>query len=307
MPDVANALKFQKKMIGVEQAYLVNVRRHRRNTRRVLLDIIDRDGISRSAIAQMRAAIDALGREITLEAQTTAREAKRIVGIYLNKQVQLVRRMKLADMDTNVIIGAGAGAERDAEESYMTNTSAWLDTLQAQIQTQSARLRLSNADTQAIIARLLSTTASDGRSSVWGVSEAQAQTEETTNLWNYSGSLLAVYLGIFGSQQSGFQKQAIATIDERTTDCCLRVHGQTKPLDEPFKLTGTPRFADEIQDPPFHWYCRTSEALYHPEFEQFGIPTQQMIDAAQYELLQREKTRERVTIYPSHATARRAT
>ena len=62
-----------------------------------------------------------------------------------------------------------------------------------------------------------------------------------------------------------FLRQAIATIDERTTDTCLRVHGQTVGLNEPFKLTGTPRFADEMMRPKFHWYCRTSVVLVPAE------------------------------------------
>lgn len=65
-----------------------------------------------------------------------------------------------------------------------------------------------------------------------------------------------------------FQKQAIAAIDGKTTDCCLRVHGQVVPLSAPFHLTGTPRFADRMDWSPFHWRCRTSIALYLPNFDQ---------------------------------------
>ena len=64
-----------------------------------------------------------------------------------------------------------------------------------------------------------------------------------------------------------FSKQAVAGLDERTTDCCLRVHGQVQPLDGKFNLTGRPRFADEMDWAPFHWYCRTSIALYLPEYD----------------------------------------
>ena len=69
------------------------------------------------------------------------------------------------------------------------------------------------------------------------------------------------------SQEEVFQKQAVAALDARTTDCCLRVHGQVVELDEPFHLTGTPRFADDMDWPAFHWYCRTSGVLYQPEFD----------------------------------------
>lgn len=59
-----------------------------------------------------------------------------------------------------------------------------------------------------------------------------------------------------------FDKQAVAGLDENTTDCCLQVHGQIQPLDGKFHLTGTPRFADELEHTPFHWHCRTSIVLY---------------------------------------------
>lgn len=74
----------------------------------------------------------------------------------------------------------------------------------------------------------------------------------------------------FSSQQNTykFQKQAIAALDARTTDCCLRVHAQVQPFDKPFILTGTPRYADKVDWPAFHWYCRTSGCLYVPEFDE---------------------------------------
>lgn len=64
-----------------------------------------------------------------------------------------------------------------------------------------------------------------------------------------------------------FKKQVVAALDERTTECCLRAHGQIQPLNRPFELVGTPRFADKIDWPPFHWYCRTSVVLYNENFD----------------------------------------
>lgn len=68
-------------------------------------------------------------------------------------------------------------------------------------------------------------------------------------------------------EAGGFKKQAVAALDERTTDCCLRVHGQIRELGEPFHLTGTPRYADDLDRPPFHWYCRTCLVLYKDSFD----------------------------------------
>lgn len=76
-----------------------------------------------------------------------------------------------------------------------------------------------------------------------------------------------------------FDKQAIAALDGRTTECCINVHGQIRKLDEPFKLTGTPRFSDERDQPPFHWRCRTAMALYRADYDD-GM-TQRLRSAAQ--------------------------
>jgi hypothetical protein len=63
------------------------------------------------------------------------------------------------------------------------------------------------------------------------------------------------------------RKQAIAWVDPVTTDCCLRVHGQIQDFNKPFRLTGTPRYADRMSSPPFHMWCRTALALYMEEFD----------------------------------------
>lgn len=80
-----------------------------------------------------------------------------------------------------------------------------------------------------------------------------------------------------------FQRQAIAAIDGRTTETCLRVHGQIVGLDEPFRLTGTPRFADTMLKPPFHNFCRTVDVIYQAELDTTGI-TQNLRSLARDEL-----------------------
>jgi hypothetical protein len=95
-------------------------------------------------------------------------------------------------------------------------------------------------------------------------------------------------------------KQAIAAIDERTTECCLRVHGQVVPLDGEFHLTGRPRFADYKAAPPFHWRCRTATALVRPVDAGDGL-TQGMLSAALAELMARDVTGGRVEIHPANA------
>lgn len=90
-----------------------------------------------------------------------------------------------------------------------------------------------------------------------------------------------------------FLKQAVAAIDERTTDCCLRVHAQIVPMEEQFRLTGTPRYADRLAWPPFHWFCRTSVVLVTPD-EKDDELTRKMREAADAELEFRAQVAERI-------------
>lgn len=103
--------------------------------------------------------------------------------------------------------------------------------------------------------------------------------------------LLAWWIGRDKVARPGFQrfqKQAIAVIDEKTTDCCLQVNGQVRDFDKDFHLTGTPRFADFQEWSPFHYNCRTTIALYDPSFD-FGI-TAQIEEAARKEREKRKST-----------------
>ena len=69
------------------------------------------------------------------------------------------------------------------------------------------------------------------------------------------------------SRKGDFNKQVVAALDHRTTDCCLRAHGQIVSFQDKFKLTGTPRFADELDWTPFHHLCRSSIVLYLPGYD----------------------------------------
>ena len=81
------------------------------------------------------------------------------------------------------------------------------------------------------------------------------------------------------SRKAGeFSKQVVAALDHRTTDCCLRAHGQVVSFSQKFKLTGTPRFADELEWTPFHHYCRSSIVLYLPGYDD-GLTERMVKDA----------------------------
>ena len=307
MPDVAIAQTFIKKMTSVEEAYLRAVDAKRREARRAWLDIVTRDGVSRAAVGQMQAEVQALRREIVGLGREAGREIRRTVGNYTRKQVDMAKRAGLQTVETIQLEASNSGIQREGEEAFLTSSPVWLDTLESNLDVVAARLRLAGADEAAILARLVNEGVGDGRASLWRTTGNAAQLEETRDVWTYATGLIAAYLTTMNQlvTSAEYKKQAIATIDERTTDCCLKVHGQIQPLEKDFRLTGTPRFADKVPDPPFHWYCRTTEVLYNEKFEEFGITTEKMRDAANAELDARATTGTRETIYPSHATARR--
>lgn len=104
--------------------------------------------------------------------------------------------------------------------------------------------------------------------------------------------------------QDEYMRQLVAAIDERTTDCCLRVHGQAVKMDEPFHLTGTPRYADTLMTPPFHDFCRSSQVLVRKSERDDGL-SQRMRVAATREIDARGEDDNRKRISPAHATSGR--
>jgi hypothetical protein len=88
----------------------------------------------------------------------------------------------------------------------------------------------------------------------------------TSAFW-LARSVWTAWAEMVQKNSNGFSKQAVAALDNRTTDCCLRVHGQVQPLNGQFNLTGDPRYADNLDWAPFHWWCRTSIVLYKEEFD----------------------------------------
>jgi hypothetical protein len=101
-----------------------------------------------------------------------------------------------------------------------------------------------------------------------------------TLVWNSFNSWVG-----HNSNNTVFSKQVIAALDKRTTNCCLEAHAQIQPLDKPFKLTGTPRFSNFMDWTPFHYYCRSSVALYLAGFDD-GL-TEKMRAGADFFLAER--------------------
>ena len=94
------------------------------------------------------------------------------------------------------------------------------------------------------------------------------------------------------TQIPGLKKQLIAAIQPgRTTETCLKAHGQVQDIGSPYRLVGSPRFSREIMYPPFHWRCRSSSVAYHAEAEKRSkLKTEDMKDDAKAVLDQNKET-----------------
>lgn len=182
----------------------------------------------------------------------------------------------------------------------------WVDVVRGRMLADLSRLSAIGADTEQIALELLSERVVNGRVSTWRAGRSSLETGEQLNLWGaVSGAIGVIFAGVNAASEARLERQAIAVLDEHTTDCCLRVHGQIVGQDQPFHLTGTPRFADYVPSPPFHWFCRTATAIYHVAMEAVGVSTETMRTAARDELRAREQTKGRVEIHPAHAASRR--
>lgn len=137
--------------------------------------------------------------------------------------------------------------------------------------------------------RLFQKTPVDGKASVFrrGMTSADLMVRRGVIDANNNSKQIALERG--AEIVPGLQKQAVAHIGANTTETCLRVHGQVRNVDEPFDLTGEPRFARQMMSPAFHWHCRTTIVAYHPDYElSSGLKTADMRQAAQERLAKNE-------------------
>lgn len=259
-----------------------------RNTERSLRDVLQRPGpsVTREAgevMRELRRVLAAVAAEILADAtaagQTHARQQAKAQGL-------------------DVPMGVFAPAVDTAAMA-----AAWLATVDQQAAAVGA-LTATGADEDEILgdgsrAGVLRPAPVIAEGSRWVASAV------TTATALYFASLLGRQgRGTGAGTANEWYHQVVAGIDERTTDCCLQAHGQIQPLDRPFKLTGEPRWADELDHPPFHWYCRSAEAMLHRSQVDDAF-TREMEEAADAERRARRETGQRVEIHPAHARSRR--
>lgn len=307
MPDLRPATAFRRKMTALERRYIRSVEQAMRQSRLALVEaLVSSGGNDISLVPVIRRELDDLRRQVAAIAAEFSQPIEAAAATLAERQFEQVARLTTAAPDFQAAQNGTAGERRTVMGGLLQNITNWIDALQVRLQTELGRLRASGEETDAIVARLLAEDVADGRVSVWRDATNRMASDSQIDLWTAATNLARTYYSAGENQvQQVWRKQAIAAIDERTTDCCLRVHGQIQDRDKPFKLTGTPRFRDEIMEPPFHWFCRTATALWLEEFEQAGITTEAMRAAALAELEARERTGTTVEIHPAHATSRR--
>lgn len=306
MPNIKIPAQLVKKMIRFENNYLHEINLVRKDTRREMLDIIQCQGIKISTTRLLKNAIRTLETDSSRIQNKYSALLDQIVIWYMDKQIYLLEQVGENDLPEIQILNNLTYSERlQIYDQYLDN-SQWISNFANSISLNITRLSVVGAEETAVIDRLLSEKIADGRASVFRLSGVAAQTHVRTDSW--VATLVSVMLlsnQLERIAHTKYEKQAIAAIDHKTTDCCLRVHGQIQPMDKPFILEGTPRFADKMHSSPFHWGCRTSISLYVAKMELFGIPTAEMKDAAMAEIKAREETGYRKRIWPSHSTSRR--
>lgn len=307
MTDLRSFNRYQRRMNRFERDYIREARRSYNDARREARDILERLGPANPNLA--RSLGDALSQFERILRQT-AREKNTTLHQIASEmaQSQFEALSRFAD-DVPPFDQVQRSTEADQQQltdRYLQNATAWLSGLKSRLEATVRELQSKGEDEQAIANQVTSLQIAGGRASVFRHGLNTLTTESERNIWN-SGNALAMLFYRAGESisQRGWEKQAVAGIDERTTDTCLRVHGQVQPLDKPFRLTGTPRFAGHIQAPPFHWRCRTSQALYAVQMEEIGFSTDQMRHAANLEIKARRETGKKVDIHPAHATSRR--
>ena len=266
MPDLQIAEQYIRSMTATERTMASAARR--------IWDAA-RDGVQRIArqVVQPGLAVSALEALLSDVASAVERDM----------------RVSLEEVATHTATFVQAQAPTAAITGATPATSvvrAWQSAAFGIFLTDINRLYATGADTGAAIDRLV--TGADGRQSVADAAGNSLQLAVEGAIWAAgNGYASRMYQQLAQRGDAQYRRQAIAAIDGRTTRCCLNVHGQIVDLDEPFHLTGSPKFGDYIMAPPFHHRCRTVVTLWHPSMEAIGTSTATMRTRARAELTRR--------------------
>lgn len=306
MPNLKPTYQYTARMIRLERQLIAGIQRALAEFRRDSLDALYSSKVNHELMRQITTFIERMTDKIKLLQSAILQPLDETALWYMNQQLGLLRAVGEKRLPNIQQLNLSTYSKRMDAYELLKVPPAWITTMKKNMELNLTRGMISKVDTTSLVERLFAVNVLDGRASVARLAGVAAETEVKSNIWTASIlSMFALYDETKNQTGTIYSKQAIAAIDSKTTDCCLQVHGQIQPLDKPFHLTGTPRFADYVDSPPFHWNCRTAEALYTESMEEKGTTTSQMKDAADAELTARAITGKRQIIWPSHATSRR--
>jgi hypothetical protein len=307
VPDLTAARRFSDELERALGGYSGELQRELDGTRARLAEAmagarLDRGRVRQVAVREFRA----LGEKTARIGRDYEGRVTITVEGFVAGQLEIARSVMPGVVDADAIRREMRGESKRLAAEVLGNTPTWVAQLSTTYLAELSRMRVAGDDWRTATDRLLAVDLVAGRASVTRAAGNSLALEADLDVWT-----LAMAMAQNSFERAGrrsrvvFKKQAIAAIDDRTTECCLRVHGQVQEMKAPFVLTGRPRFADRLQGPPFHWRCRTATTLYSEAMEMVGVPTAAMLAAARAELKARARTGTRATIWPSHATSGR--
>lgn len=277
MPDIRPAVDHTHQLARIEADLVRDERGIYDDLRRELAEVLGSRGprgLTQVLPTSLEATRRALRRRLEGAGEQVARRSETFAVRELDGLAQLLED---SPRSPATAIAATAAARAQLQAAEVARAMSWLDGVGGLMLAEAWRLELAGTPADVAAARLVAPTiAVDGRASLWsgGLGPlALAATNLVFGLDNAGRG--AIYRAAQPAGQR-YQKQVIAAIDARTTDCCRRAHGQIQPLDTPFVLTGTPRFSSRMMQPPFHYRCRTVTVLYHPAMERVGPTTAQL-------------------------------
>lgn len=274
MPDIRPAQRFESEMIKLEKIHQAESKQAMEKCRRVLIEILLRLGLNDAALpGAFRREVEALARQAAQIGRAQAAAVQAAAAELAKSQFEALGKFK--PVPAFEAVQAATEAQRRTMMDLL-DSAAWVEALAGRLLAETARLRASGEPVETAVEQLFAMANTD-RASVWRMAAVNMELQSQLNLGTTGLGLAGVYY-LAGQSQTGQKwfKQAIAQIDANTTNCCLAVHGQVQPIDKPFKLTGTPRFANRMMHPRFHWRCRTDEQLWAEGMEEIGQSTNEM-------------------------------
>lgn len=253
--------QFQTRLTQIENDTIIAINREYRQTRLEIFGAINDLGADSPALFdQIRIILAQLNSELSGIVSVLLISLKPIMEDYARQQFD---SLGLDGVSFNQF-----WAETESERETILNGIQ--DRLRDTVAVIDARFRSTLADMQgskdddkSIASRLVALQFVDGRASEWRHGRNLLDSETQKSMWGAAGAGIMVTFSLLANrlkqrgEKDRIVKKAIATIDSRTTQTCFRVHGQVQPIDKPFSLTGTPRYANAKMLPPFHDYCRT--------------------------------------------------